>query len=137
MQQQIQRALPQDLESEIGICDTHVSPLFLFSRSTPGSLDLSRLGKGGVGGVGAEGGGAPPGISPPLKDDIEEEEVLEEDDGVEKFEEGSEKADGNPDNDQVGNPEPDVEPAQDLSKSAEVSRSDSPVVEEEEEAKGE
>ena len=93
-----------------------------------------------MGGVGAEGGGVGGGISPPLKDDIEGDEVLEEEDGVEKFEEGSEKADGNPDPDQDEKDDDDVEPAQDLSKSGdhtEVSRGpdDSPV--EEEEAKGE
>ena len=85
-----------------------------------------------------EGRGAA-GISPPLKDDIEEEEVLEEG-GVEnltslslrktgnpEFEDGSEKAEEDEKN------VDDVEPAQDLSKSGERS----PVAEEEEEAKGE
>ena len=136
--------------SEIRIWATHVSSspsLFTYCRSTPGSLDLSRLGKGGIGiggGVGAcaeeEGRGAA-GISPPLKDDIEEEEVLEED-GVEnltslslrktgnpEFEDGSEKAE----EDEKNIAEDDVEPAQDLSKSGDRS----PVAEEEEEAKGE
>ena len=88
----------------------------------------------GVGGVGAEEGAAAGGISPPLKDDIIEDDQIIEEDGVEKFEEGSEKADGNPDQDD----KEDVEPAQDLSKSGEnpeVSRPESPI--EEEEEKGE
>ena len=129
--------------SEIRIWATHVSssPLSHLFRSTPGSLDLSRLGKGGgigVGGAEEEGRGAA-GISPPLKDDIEEEEVLEEEDnltslslrktGNPEFEDGSEKAE----EDEKNIADDDVEPAQDLSKSGDRS----PVAEEEEEAKGE
>ena len=136
--------------SEIRIWATHVSSsLFTYCRSTPGSLDLSRLGKGGgigVGGAEEEGRGAA-GISPPLKDDIEEEEVLEED-GVEnltslslrktgnpEFEDGSEKAENLAEEDEK-NVDDGVEPAQDLSKSGDRSAG-SPVAEEEEEAKGE
>ena len=129
--------------SEIRIWATHVSSsLLTYCRSTPGSLDLSRLGKGGIGVGGAEeeGRGAA-GISPPLKDDIEEEEVLEEEDnltslslrkaGNPEFEDGSEKAE-----EDEKNVDDDVEPAQDLSKSGDRSAA-SPVAEEEEEAKGE
>ena len=97
---------------------------------------------GGVGVGGIDGGAA--GISPPLKDDIEDDDgggTLEEDE-VEKFEEGSEKADRRDDivegeEDDGRDVAADVEPAQDLSKSGdhpEVSRPDSPM---EEEAKGE
>ena len=120
----------------------HLLLSFHLFRSTPGSLDLSRLGKGGisVGGAEEERRGAA-GISPPLKDDIEEEEVLEEEDnltslslrktGNPEFEDGSEKAE-----EDEKNVDDDVEPAQDLSKSGDRSAA-SPVAEEEEEAKGE
>ena len=130
--------------SKIRIWATHVSSSpfpFTYFRSTPGSLDLSRLGKGGIsvgGGAEEEGRGAA-GISPPLKDDIEEEEVLEEEDnltslslrktGNPEFEDGSEKAEEDEKN------VDDVEPAQDLSKSGDRSAA-SPIAEEEE-AKGE
>ena len=91
-----------------------------------------------MGGAEEEGRGAA-GISPPLKDDIEEEEVLEEEDnltslslrktGNPEFEDGSEKAEEDEKN------VDDVEPAQDLSKSGDRSAA-SPIAEEEE-AKGE